>query len=52
MEKGVTYKSSQGLYPQVNDVELFKDSKDHIRFGLILEIIESNTVKLRLISSG
>lgn len=44
MEKGVTYKSSQGLYPQVNDVELFKDSKDHILFGLILEILESNTV--------
>ena len=52
MEKGVTYKSSQGLYPQVNDVELFKDSKDHIWFGLILEILESNTVKLRLISRG
>ena len=44
MEKGVTYKSSQGLYPQVNDVELFKDSKDHILFGLTLEILESNTV--------
>ena len=62
MEKGMTYKdvrkgggknqSSQMLYPQVNDVVLFKDSKDHIRFGLILEILESNTVKLRLISRG
>ena len=52
MEKGVTYKSSQGLYPQVNDVELFKDSKDHIWFGLSLEILESNIVKLRLITSG
>ena len=49
MEKGVTYKdvrrgggknqSSQALYPQVNDVVLFKDSKDHILFGLVLEIL-------------
>ena len=33
-----------GTNLQVNDVELFKDSKDHILFGLILEILESNTV--------
>ena len=62
MEKGVTYKdvrkgggnkqSSQSLYPLINDVILFKDSKDHIRFGLILEILESNTVKVRVISRG
>ena len=62
MEKGVTYKdvrkgggnkqSSQLLMPLVNDVIIFKDSKDHIRFGLILEILESNTVKVRVISRG
>ena len=62
MEKGVTYKdvrkgggtkqSVEGLHPQVNDVVLLKDSKDHIRFGLILEILESNTVKIRVISRG
>ena len=62
MEKGVTYKdvrkgggnkqSSQLLMPLVNDVIIFKDSKDHIRFGLIFEILESNTVKVRVISRG
>ena len=62
MEKGVTFKdvrkgggnkqSSQLLMTLVNDVIIFKDSKDHIRFGLILEILEQNTVKVRVISRG
>ena len=49
---GGTKQSAEGLHPQVNDVVLLKDSKDHIRFGLILEILESNTVKIRVISRG
>ena len=62
METGVIYKDvrrvsgskqrTQGLYPEVRDVVLFKDSKDHVLFGLVLEALESNNVKVRVISRG
>ena len=34
------------LQPLVNDIVIYKDSKEKIRFGKITEVLSNNTVKL------
>ena len=49
---GGSKQDSTGITPMIGDVVVFKDSKQNLRFGLILEILESNTVKLKTILRG